>query len=102
MYFPYYTKRVNDRTILKVLHQFREDVLSFLTFDDTDEITFFQSDNGQLDTDKVKSWMRKGKAITRFTSPYHPNMNGFVERSFGSTNALARSMMAAAGLPDPY
>ena len=42
------------------------------------------------------------KLIARFSSAYHPNMNGFVERAFGSTNALARSMMAAAGLPDPY
>jgi hypothetical protein len=46
--------------------------------------------------------MRKGNSIVRFSSAYHPNMNGFVERAFGSTNALARSMLAAAGLPDPY
>jgi hypothetical protein len=61
-----------------------------------------QSDNGQLDTNEVKAWMRKGRAINRFGSPYHPNMNGFVERAFGSTNALARCMLVDAGLPDPY
>ena len=44
MYFSYYTKRVDDRTTLRVLHLFREEVLSTLTFDDTEEITFFQSD----------------------------------------------------------
>jgi hypothetical protein len=76
--------------------------LSTLTFDDREEIIFFQSDNGQLDTTEVKGWMRKGNSIVRFSSAYHPNMNGFVERAFGSTNALARSMLAAAGLPDPY
>ena len=76
--------------------------MSTLTFDDREEIIFFQSDNGQLDTTEVKGWMRKGNAIVRFSSAYHPNMNGFVERAFGSTNALARSMLAAAGLPDPY
>jgi hypothetical protein len=102
MYFVYYTKEYNDVTTLRVLKLFEVEVLSFLTFDDKEEITFIQSDCGQLDTIQVKSWMRKGRKIIRFSSAYHPNMNGFVERSFGSTNALARSMMAAAGLPDPY
>ena len=102
MYFVYYTTRVNDATTLRILNLFREEILVTLTFDDNEEIIFFQSDNGQLDTNEVKSWMRKGRAITRFGSPYHPNMNGFVERAFGSTNALARCMLAGAGLPDPY
>jgi len=102
MYFAYYTTRVNDKVTLRILNRFRDEVLSILNFDDTEEIMFFQSDNGQLDTIEVKGWLTKGKSIGRYVSPYHPNMNGFVERAFGSTNALARSMMAAAGLPDPY
>jgi hypothetical protein len=34
MYFVYYTQKVNDNTTLRVLHQFREEVLDTLTFDD--------------------------------------------------------------------
>ena len=43
MYFAYYTSRVDERTTLRILHLFREEVLSTLTFDDNEEITFFQS-----------------------------------------------------------
>jgi hypothetical protein len=101
MYFVYYTKNVDDKTIIKVLMLFEKEVLSTVTRD-FDEIRFIQSDNGQLDTNGVKTWCRRKNIYQRFTSAYHPNMNGLVERAFGSTSALTRCMLEAAGLPDPY
>ena len=67
-----------------------------------DEIIFIQSDNGELNTEKVRAFTRKGGIFQRFIHPYHPNMNGFVERAFRSMKELARCMMLHAGLPDPY
>jgi hypothetical protein len=81
--------------------KFEEDVLSTLDLD-ADEITFMQSDNGQLNSTGVKSWLRKRRIFSKFISPYHPNMNGFVERAFRSIKDLSRCMLSAAGLPDPY
>jgi hypothetical protein len=101
MYFEYYTMYVDDKTIRQVLILFEKEVLSTVT-KDFDEITFIQSDNGQLDTDGVKTWCRRKNIYQRFTSAYHPNMNGLVERAFGSISALTRCMLEAAGLPDPY
>ena len=39
---------------------------------------------------------------SRFSLPYHHFTNGFVERAFRSINDLARCMLEAAGLPEPY
>ena len=63
---------------------------------------FIQSDNGELDTTGVKAYTRKAGIFHRFIHPYHPNMNGFVERAFRSIKDLARCIMIHAGLPDPY
>ena len=101
MYFVYYTKNVDDKTIINVLRIFETEVLTTVT-KDFDDIRFIQSDNGQLDTNGVKTWCRQRNIYARFTSAYHPNMNGLVERAFGSTDALTRCMLEAAGLPDPY
>ena len=101
MYFNYYTKTTDDRITLQILKKFEEDVLSTLDLD-ADEITFMQSDNGQLNSTGVKSWLRKRRIFSKFISPYHPNMNGFVERAFRSIKDLSRCMLSAAGLPDPY
>ena len=57
MYFVYYTKNVDDKTIIKVLILFKKEVL-FTVTRDFDEIRFIQSDNGQLDTNCVKTWCR--------------------------------------------
>ena len=101
MYFKYYTKKTDDQITLLILNKFAEDVLSTLDLE-ADEITFMQSDNGQLDSNGVKSWLRKRRIFSKFISPYHPNMNGFVERAFRSIKDLSRCMLSAAGLPDPY
>jgi len=62
-YFVYYTKRVNDNTTMRILNQFREEVLATLTFDDNRK-----SDNKKLDTNEDKFWMSKGRAtIVRIT-----------------------------------
>ena len=92
---------INDNITLSVLNLFVKDVLSQLSLD-SDEITFIQSDNGQLDTTAVKSLLCKRKLFSNFISAYHPNMNGFVERAFRSVKDLARCMMQSASLPDPY
>ena len=100
MYFKYFTKKVDDKTTLKVLDLFYNEVLVFLP--PIDVFTFIQSDNGQLDTNQVKAWIRKNKIFSRFTPPYHHFANGFVERAFRSINDLARCMLEQAGLPEPY
>jgi hypothetical protein len=81
MYFDYYTRNVDDVTVLRVLKLFADEVLSTLQRED-DEFIFLRADNGQLDTIGVKAYTRKQGVITQFIQPYHPNMNGFVERSF--------------------
>jgi len=101
MYFAYYTKNVDEETTMRILKQFNTEVLVALLEEEL-EVTFIQSDNGQLNTNGVKSWLRKRKIFNRFISPYHPNMNGFAERAFRSIKDLGRCMLDAAGLPDPY
>ena len=101
MYFDYYTRNVDDVTVLRVLKLFADEVLSTLQRED-DEFIFLRADNGQLDTIGVKAYTRKQGVITQFIQPYHPNMNGFVERSFRSVKDLARCMLLGAGLPEPY
>ena len=100
MYFKFYTKRVDDIMTLKVLNLFYNEVLILLPV--IDEFRFIQSDNGQLDTNQVKGWIRKNRMFSRFTPPYHHFANGFVERAFRSIYDLARCMMESAGLPEPY
>jgi len=100
MYFDFYTKDVKDKAILKILHLFSEQVLIPLQRE-VDEFTFLRSDQGQLNTKGVRAYCRRGSIINQYTYPYHPEMNGFVERSFRSTKELARCMMNAAGLPYP-
>jgi len=63
---------------------------------------FIQADNGQIDSNNVIAWLRKNGIYTRYKHPYHPNMNGFVERAFRSIKDLARCMLHHAGLPEPY
>ena len=99
-YFPYYTKNRDDSTIIRILNQHYDEVISFC--DLHSEILFFQSDNGELDTTNVKTWMRSKHALQRFTRPYCPSMNGMAERAFRSIKDLALCMMMHAGLPPPY
>ncbi|NDF27778.1 MAG: transposase, partial [Nitrosopumilaceae archaeon] len=100
IYFTYFTKEVNDRTTLLVLNIFAEQVLTMLP--ESDDMRFIQSDNGQIDSNNVKGWIRQKRLMNRFIHPYHPNMNGFAERAFRSIKDLARCMMHHAGLPEPY
>jgi hypothetical protein len=100
MYFKYFSKRVDDKTTLKILELFYNEVLCYLP--NTDEFRFIQSDNGQLDTNLVKGWIRRNKIYSRYSPPYHHFTNGFVERAFRSINDLARCMLQSAGLPEPY
>jgi hypothetical protein len=55
MYFKYVTKKVGDKTTLKVLDMFYNEVLVYLP--PIDEFRFIQTDNGQLDTIQVKGWI---------------------------------------------
>jgi hypothetical protein len=64
MYFKYFSKRVDDKTTLKILDLFYNEVLSYLPH--TDEFRFIQSDNGQLDTNQVKGWIRRNKIYSEF------------------------------------
>ncbi|NDB89177.1 MAG: hypothetical protein EB164_09815, partial [Thaumarchaeota archaeon] len=100
IYFTYFTKEVNDRTTLAVLNIFADQVLTMLP--ESDDMRFIQSDNGQIDSNNVKGWIRQKRLMNRFIHPYHPNMNGFAERAFRSIKDLARCMMHHAGLPEPY
>ena len=50
----------------------------------------------------VVAYLRKNGVYIRYTHPYHPNMNGLVERAFRSVKDLARCMLTHAGLPDDY
>ena len=77
------------------------DEVIYLVCEDSDEIIFFQSDNGKLDTKADKTWMVLAKILQRFTSAYSSSMNGFVERVFRSVRDLALSMIMAALLPEP-
>ena len=77
-------------------------MLQYVKIDYSDEIIFIQSDNGELNTDGVRAFTKKKGIFQRYIHPYHPNMNGFVERAFRSMKELARSMMLHAGLPEPY
>ena len=101
MYFDYYTKRVDDVTILKILKEFCEKHIMPLQREN-DTFTFLRSDNGQLDTHGVRAYCRKKSILNQYTHPYHPNMLGFVERSFRSVKDLSRCMLQGANLPDPY
>ena len=69
---------------------------------ENDTLTFLRSDNGQLDTHGVRAYCRKKSIFNQYTHPYHPNMLGFVERSFRSVKDLSRCMLQGANLPDPY
>ena len=98
--FKYFTKRVDDKMTLKILEIFYQEVLSYLP--ETTECRFIQSDNGQMDTNNVRFWLRRNKIYSRYTLPYKHFQNGFVERAFRSIKDLARCMKADAGLPEPY
>ena len=101
MYWPYFTKRKDDKTILKILQKHYDEVILFCNLGE-EEIIFYQSDNGELDTSGVKTWMKTKHALQRFTSPYSSSMNGMAERSFRSVRDLGLSMTMHAGLPPPY
>ena len=100
MYFKYFTKNCDGKTTLDILQRFNKDVLSSIP--DREDIIFIQCDNGQIDDKNVVAYLRRNGAYIRYTHPYHPNMNGFVERAFRSVKDLARCMMTHAGLPDNY
>ena len=99
-FFKYFTKKVDDKVTLRILELFYTEVLAYLP--ETTECRFIQSDNGQMNTDKVRFWLRRNKIYSRYTLPYKHFQNGFVERAFRSIKDLARCMLADAGLPEPY
>ena len=70
MYFVYYyyTKNVDeDKTFINILKLFETEVLTTVT-KDYDEITFIQSDNGQLLAKGVKTCSRQRNIYARFTT----------------------------------
>jgi len=101
MYFTYYTKAKDEATTIKILKEHMSNA-AFMTLKENDDVIFFQSDNGEMDTKGVRSYLMRSGAIQRFTNPYHPEMNGMAERAFRTINELSTSMMVHAGLPDPY
>jgi hypothetical protein len=100
-YFEYFTKNKDYSTTLRILDQFHKEVLLRVKLDIGNEMIFIQSDNGELNTEGVQAFTIREGIFQKFIHPYHPNMNGFIERAFRSMKDLARCMLLHAGLPDP-
>jgi hypothetical protein len=102
-YFEYFAKNKDNKTTLRILNQFNSEILSRVRLDiGNDDIIFIQSNNGELNTAGVTAFTRSGGIFQKFIHPYHPNMNGFIERAFRSMKDLGRCIMLHAGLPEPY
>ena len=100
MIFDYYSVNVDSESMLSIMKQFNDEVLSSVVLDG--DIIFIQSDNGQMKSDNVIAYLRRGNIFQRFTYPYHASMNPLAERSFRSIKEMARCQLHHAGLPDPY
>ena len=72
-------KNIDGKITLDISQKFNTIVLS--SIQEREDIVFIQSDNGQIDNKNVVAYLRRNGVYIRYTHPYHPNMNNFVERS---------------------
>ena len=107
----YGMRQKNDNETLRVAKEFNVEYLERVRARNVRNIQM-QSDNGEFASAKLRAFWASVDVYQRFTSPYHSNQNGRVERSFGSVKGMGRSMISHLQLalpsdekiddPEPY
>ena len=67
------------------------------------KVAWIRSDNGgEFVSAEFTAWLKEHGIQRELTTPYTPSQNGVVERMNRTVMEAARSIMKAAGLPDPF
>ena len=86
-----FVKNKNEDTAVEVMRKFIDTKLSAPKFSGKDFI-FVQSDNGEMNSEKVRMYSWANGIFQRFSSPHHSLSNGPVERAIKKVKDVGRCM----------
>ena len=100
MMWCYHTERNDDDTTETVIITFEKERL--MGKDLPDGTKYLVSDNGEMNTSKIKGLCRKNGYINVFVPSYHSEINGFVEIRIKIVKVMSKALLLQARASEPY
>ena len=96
-----YVENKNEDTAVEVMRKFIYTNLSAPKFSGKDFI-FVHSDNGEMNSEKVRMYSWANGIFHRFSSPHHSLSNGPVERAIKKVKDVGRCIKLEKNMPEPF
>jgi hypothetical protein len=96
-----FVKNKNEDTAVEVMRKFIDTNLSAPKFSGKDFI-FVQSDNGEMNSEKVRMYSWANGIFQRFSSPHHNLSNGPVERAIKKVKDVGRCIKLEKNMPELF